>query len=142
VRRFVEETFERLVGDAESVFRVSMTAHELLENAAKYSLGQKTLLRVSLEEVTEGHRLSLCLINDTTGAHMDRLRDRIDELNATTDAFELYQSLMRKNMKNRDESGLGLARICAEGEMSLGLEIKGNTVAIMTSALFPKKGPV
>ena len=42
IRRFVEESFEKLVGDPEAVFRVSLAVHELLENAAKYMVSDGT----------------------------------------------------------------------------------------------------
>jgi two-component sensor histidine kinase len=135
VRRFVEETLERVVCDPETVFRVAMTAHELLENASKYSSGAKSLLRVSLKRSdAESGNVSLCLINETTPAHIGRLRERIDAINAARDPFELYQQMMRDSSRLTDESGLGLARISAEAEMSLGLEVKGSTVAIVASA--------
>lgn len=135
VRRFVEEAFERLLPDPDAVYRVSMCAHELLENAAKYSLGGKALLRVSLVPDGDDQVLaSLALINETTPAHLDRLRQRVDALNAAHDPFVHYQQLMRANARSTDESGLGLARIRAEGEMNVGLEIKGSTVAIMATA--------
>jgi two-component sensor histidine kinase len=132
VRRFVEDAFEKLVDDPEAVCRVSMTAHELMENAAKYSMGSKAQLRVSLKREGEAASLVLCLTNDTTPAHVSRLRERIEAL-AGPDPFERYQLLMRQNARRVDESGLGLARIRAEGEMALGLEVNGSTVAIMAT---------
>jgi hypothetical protein len=41
---------------------------------------------------------------------------------------------MRRSSKLRDESGLGLARIRAEGQMNLGLEVDGNRVSIVAQA--------
>ena len=49
VRRFVEAALDRLLADPEAVFRISMSAHELMENAAKYSIGNRTVLRVSYQ---------------------------------------------------------------------------------------------
>lgn len=137
VRRFVEETFEKMVGDPEAVFRVSMTAHELLENGAKYAVGHTALLRVVLEEQGEKARALIAISNETTPEHVERLRARIDEIGRAQDPFALYQSFMRRSSKLRDESGLGLARIRAEGEMTLGLEVQGTTVTILASALVP-----
>ena len=50
-----------------------------------------------------------------------------------SDAFAHYKKLMVASSRVMGESGLGLARIAAEAEMSLGLEVKENTVAIMAS---------
>ncbi len=114
VRRFVEESFEKLVGDPEAVFRVSLAVHELLENAAKYAVGDKTGLTVHFE--SNGSAAKIKLTNQTTPEHIARLRACIDEIQASTDPFVLYQSLMRRTFGVQDESGLGLARIRAEGE--------------------------
>src|SRR4051794_3654097 len=77
VRRFVEATFERLLADPDAVYRVPMTAHELMENAAKYSLGSKALLRVSFRCEGDQGVVSLYLANETTANHIDRLRERV-----------------------------------------------------------------
>lgn len=133
VRRFVEEAFDRLLPDPDAVFRVSMTAHELLENAAKYSLSGRALLRFSTRIEGEQALVNLSLINETTPAHIDRLRRRIDAICRAPDPFAHYQQVMRDSSRLTDESGLGLARIAAEAEMLLGLEVNGTTVAIMAS---------
>jgi hypothetical protein len=142
VRRFVEETFEKLVGDPEAIFRVSMTAHELLENGAKYAVGRRAQLRVVLEELEGGGASAhIALSNETTPEHVERLKARIAEITRAEDPFALYQALMRRSSKLRDESGLGLARIRAEGEMNLGLEVDGNRVSIIAQARVPEWTP-
>jgi hypothetical protein len=142
VRRFVEETFEKLVGDPEAIFRVSMTAHELLENGAKYAVGRRATLRVVLEELEGGGASAhIALTNETTPEHVERLKVRIAEITRAEDPFGLYQALMRRSSKLRDESGLGLARIRAEGEMNLGLEVDGTRVTIVAQARVPERAP-
>ena len=139
VRRFVEAALDRLVADREAVFRISMSAHELMENAAKYSIGNRTVLRVNYQRAEDGARVSLYLSNETTPEHIDRLRVRVQAISDAVDPFGHYQSLMRQNARAVDESGLGLARIRAEGEMDLGLEVRGNTVALMADAHLAKE---
>lgn len=134
VRRFIESAFDKVIDDPEAVFRVAMTAHELMENAAKYSFGSKATLKASFKaDGAGGAYVTLCLVNATTPAHIERLKERIAAMNGE-DPFVHYQKLMRENSRKVDESGLGLARICAEAEMSLGLEVSGETVAIVASA--------
>jgi hypothetical protein len=142
VRRFVEEAFERLLPDPEAVFRVSMTAHELLENATKYALGSRALLRFATRVEGDTAHISLSLINETTPAHIERLRGRIDAISRCKDPFAHYQQLMRDTCRVVNESGLGLARIAAEAEMALGLEVKGSTVAIMATTRASTRGKV
>jgi len=133
VRRFVEEVFERLIPDPDAVFRVSMTAHELLENAAKYATAERALLRFSTRLEGDHAQVTLSLINDTTAAHIEQLRQRVQAIASAPDAFDHYKKLMLAPSRMAGESGLGLARIAAEAEMSLGLEVKASTVAIMAS---------
>jgi two-component sensor histidine kinase len=133
VRRFVEESFEKLVGDPDAVFRVSLAVHELLENAAKYSVGDKTGLSVYFEST--GRAASVTLTNQTTPAHIERLRACIEEIQDSAEPSLLYQTLMRRTFGVQQESGLGLARIRAEGELDLSLEIEGSTVTIVASCL-------
>jgi hypothetical protein len=132
VRRFVERSLERLVGDADSAFRISMTAHELLENAAKYGVSEHTGLRVDYQ--AGDARALVRLTNETTPVHVARLRERIRVLQNAPSPAGLYRSLMRDSFAAGEESGLGLARICAEGELRLALEIEGNMVTIMASS--------
>lgn len=133
VRRFVEESFEKIVGDPETVFRVSLAVHELLENAAKYSVGGRTGLTVHFE--SNGSGASIKLTNQTTSKHIERLRACISEIQAADEPFVLYQNMMRRTFGIQEESGLGLARICAEGELDLSLEIDGTMVTIVASHL-------
>jgi len=133
VRRFVEESFEKLVGDPEAVFRVSLAVHELLENAAKYAVGDKTGLTVHFE--SNGSAARIKLTNQTTPEHIERLRACIAEIQSSKEPFALYQTLMRRTFGVPDESGLGLARIRAEGELDLSLEIDGTMVTITASCL-------
>jgi hypothetical protein len=139
VRRFVEAALDRLLADPEAVFRIAMSAHELMENAVKYSIGNRTVLRVTYRRADEGARVSLYLSNETTPQHIDRLRVRVQAISAAADPFQHYQALMRQNARALDESGLGLARIRAEGEMDLGLEVRGNTVALLADAHLGKE---
>src|SRR5258708_9377202 len=49
-RRFVEEALKRFISDRDLVSRVAMTAHELLENAAKYTRDRAAELSVTLDQ--------------------------------------------------------------------------------------------
>jgi len=136
-RRFVEEALEKVSTDADFVSRVAMSAHELLENAAKYARLGRAELSLHMDGEAEagavgGDRLlTLRLSNTTTATHLDRLRQVFSELDACDDPLSLYVAMMRRNAHERDISGLGLARIRAEGEMTLNLRIEGDTATIV-----------
>jgi two-component sensor histidine kinase len=131
VRRFVEESFEKLVGDRDAVHRVSLAVHELLENAAKYAVGARTGLAVRFE--ISGAAASITVTNEATPEHIARLRACVAEIQAAADPFVHYQDLMRKSVGVERESGLGLARVRAEGELNLSLGIEGSMVTITAS---------
>jgi hypothetical protein len=55
----------------------------------------------------------------------------VAEIQAAGDAFEHYQDVLRRNARRRGGSGLGLARICAEADMTLTCEVQGDELAVV-----------
>lgn len=138
VRRFVEESFEKLVGDPQAIFQVSLAVHELLENAAKYSSGEEAELQVQFSIKDKLARIELT--NLSTPQHIARLKACVEEIQKSSHPFELYQTMMRKTHGAKNESGLGLARIRAEGELDLSIEISGQAVTIIASSPLKTEG--
>jgi hypothetical protein len=132
VRRFVEASLERLQPDADTVFRVAMTAQELLENAGKYCAAGPVQLHFSARVEGGETIIDLSLANTATAGNITRLSDRVAAILGAVDPFAHYQRLLRCPAEAR-ASGLGLARIAAEAEMHLGLEVTGSTVAIVAT---------
>ena len=60
-----------------------------------------------------------------------------EEMKAAEDPMEHYCSVMRRNAKRQDGSGLGLARIRAEAEMTLDHEVDDELVTIIARTLVP-----
>lgn len=139
-RRFIEEVVERMLDDSDVASRVAMTAHELLENAAKYSSNGRAVLRLRAEGVGEARRVVVSLTNQTTATHRERLVRGFAEISAAGDPYDLYFELMRRDLAHKEASGLGLARIWAEGEMQLALETRDETVVILAAAPAPERG--
>lgn len=139
-RRFVEQAMEKLVDDADAVFRVAMAAHELLENAAKYARNRQACLALRLEPDRDGGRQAvLTMMNQTSDDHIERLRRNFEEMNSREDPYDYYFELMRRNAADVNVSGLGLARIRAEGEMRLALDTIGSQVFIRATAHIPER---
>jgi len=130
-RRFVEESLGRFVDDRSLISRVAMAAHELLENAAKYAADRNADLSVTVEGPEGAGTITLRLSNQTSTGHLSRLRDAFVELNNCSDPMTLYVDVMRRNAQRPSASGVGLARILAEGEMKLGLTVTGETATIV-----------
>jgi hypothetical protein len=137
VRRFVEASLERMLPDPDTVFRVAVTAQELLENAGKYCATGSVQLTFSARVEGAQAVIDLALANEATPGHIVRLAERIAAIKAASDPLAHYQKLLREPARARGESGLGLARIAAEAEMHLGLQITGSTVAIKATTIAP-----
>jgi len=119
VRRFTEEFYQRMLGDQEISERVALATHELLENAVAYADDDETGVRVELD----GDDLIVKTWNTTSPAHIEHLKATIDEMNAAADAEAYYQVMMKKTAFRTDGSGLGLARIRAEADMTITYEV-------------------
>jgi hypothetical protein len=138
-RRYVQRVLECLVGAAnkELVERVALVVHELLENGAKYApAGARMDLSLMLDGSADGS-LVIRLTNPTTPVHVDRLKQFVAEIQAAQDATALYIEMMCRDPFDQNTSGLGLARIRAEGEMNLDLVVAAETATIVARAAAP-----
>jgi hypothetical protein len=134
-RRLVEAKLAPALEDEDAVFRVAMTAHELLENAAKYASDGKARLEVEVSPRGDDAIVRVVVTNNSTKEHIDHLGTCYAEMNAETDAMAHYFTLMRRNAKAGSLSRLGLARVRAEGEMDIEVDIEGEKVKIVASGI-------
>ena len=137
IRRFVEEVYEQVFDDLDAVSRITLAAHELLENAVKYSLDGPARIRVALERGEETDRVAISVSNRTDSRNLAALQALFSEMKSVSDPLVHYQTLLRRNYKRKDGSGLGLARVQAEGEMELTLQVDGeDNVCLCATADF------
>jgi hypothetical protein len=136
-RRLLESKLTPALDDDDAVFRVAMAAHELLENAAKYASDGKARLEVEVSPRDDDALVRVAVTNNAVREHIDHLAACFAEMNAQTDAMAHYFALMRRNAKNGSISRLGLARVRAEGEMDVAVNIDGDTVRVVASAILP-----
>ena len=127
-RRSIEAKLGPVLEDEDAIFRVAMTAHELLENAAKYASDGKARLELSVTPRDEGAIVRVVVTNNSTREHIAELGACYAEMNAAKDAMAHYFSLMRMNAKAGALSRLGLARVRAEGEMDIEVDVEGERV--------------
>jgi hypothetical protein len=142
VREFVESYYKTVIHDGDVICRMAVAAHELLENAAKYSKGGLSRLRIQIRGGAKPRLLSVSVSNLADPARIDELKVAIAELGSTADASETYQDHLSRAALRTDGSGLGLARIRAEADMTLVLEFQGDQVCVKAVAsLEPEEGP-
>jgi hypothetical protein len=132
VRRFIADFYHRLTDDRVLRDRLAVATHELLENCVRYSTDGEARVRV---EVTPENRLVVSVDNDAQPAHLESLRRLIEEMNGHADGpLAFYRVLMRRGAKERDRSGLGLARIRAECDMALSYAVEESRVSVRALA--------
>ncbi len=136
-RRFVCAYYEPLLGDEDLVSRIGLATHELLENILKYAIDGHAVTRVKL--VPEGNARKLCIA--TTSRLTEERRAGLEEIFAEManagDSTKYFHSMMLRARHRRHCSGLGLARIWAEAEMTLSLDIDGDVATISACAIVP-----
>jgi hypothetical protein len=131
VRRFVSEFNRRFLDEPDSS-RIALATHELLENAVKFSEDGATTIRMEIVESPDRDRMiRIILRNRASPAHVDAVKRILSGIAEASTPFGFYQQLLVKRAKVKDGSGgLGLARICAEGEMAVTCKVEGNVIAI------------
>jgi two-component sensor histidine kinase len=133
VRRFISDFYEKVIEDADSVSRLALATHELLENAVKYGI-QDDATTLSVELDRRDGVVSIRTNNRSEEQHIHMLQRRFAEMRAAPNAFGFYQQLLRATAHETSVSGLGLARIRCEGEMDVDLTVEGDRVRISAVA--------
>jgi hypothetical protein len=129
VRSFVEDFYMKVMDDRDVASRLALTTHELLENAAKYSTDGEASIQVQV--LAQTGTVYVRASNRAAPAQIDLLRKCFDEIGAAPDARDLYTRMLKRTAVLRSGSGgLGLARIWAESDMAIRLEVTGDQVAI------------
>jgi anti-sigma regulatory factor (Ser/Thr protein kinase) len=130
VRQFVSEFYDRVIGDADATSRIALATHELLENAVKYARSEETRLLVEVDRGKEPPALAIRTWNTASDEDIAAIERTLARMKAREDPDAYYHEQMRASLE-RDRCGLGLARICAEGEMVLSCEREGNRLCII-----------
>jgi len=139
VREFLERYYGPLIRDADLVWRMAIAAHELLENAAKYSDGGASRLRVGCKGRNGATLLSVSVSNVAAREHVDGLMHTVRELGegGRQNTEQVYQYFLARAAKRKRGSGLGLARIHAEADMTVTVSIQDDRVCVEAAAPMP-----
>jgi hypothetical protein len=141
VRRFVQSHYGALLGDADLLYRVSMAAHEFIENAVKYARDGAARFTIELVPPPEGGApcVAISLWNRADEHHLQELRRIFAEMAAASDAATDYDMRLRAPGR-KGGAGAGLARIRAEGQMRLSLICQGDNVCLRAEADYAPGG--
>lgn len=138
ISRLVSDFCQIGLRDVDISARFHMAAHELAENITKYSTTSRVSLEVELVERNGLHTLSVRTKNRTSPERLADLEKRLHELKATKDPAALYDRIIEETAPLDGVSGLGLARIRAEGGLDFDYTIDGDELTLAVTAAVPK----
>lgn len=136
IRRFVISLYERLLEDREMSSQLGLATHELLENAIKYNIDAETMFRVTLTPQSDSQSDIAVTIRTRNRASPENIRTvqhLITKVREAEDPFMFYQQLITTSA-DQPGSGLGLARIRAETEMTVDFKVEGDEIEIVAQA--------
>jgi hypothetical protein len=145
VSRLVSDFCQIGLRDVDISARFHMAAHELAENITKYSTTSRVSLEVELAEKDGLHTLSVRTRNRTSPERLAEMEKRLGELKATKDPAALYDRIIEESAPLEGVSGLGLARIRAEGGLDFDYTIHGDELTLIVTAPVPSPpllGPI
>jgi hypothetical protein len=134
-REFLRRFFSVTLHDDEAGDQLCLAAHELMENAIKYSPNDEANVRV---EVDGDGTIRITVENQVTSEQLARLRDEVRELNAAPDPLAHYRLRMEEASERSDgKSGLGLARIRCEAGMTIACKATADRVRVTATRPAP-----
>lgn len=133
-RRLVSALYAPLLGDPDAASRIGLATHELLENALKYSIDGATVIRVELSNGKLPTHIKVETRNGIAPERKQGLEEIFAEMHRAESAEAYYQFVMQRTRTLRHGSGLGLARVWAEGEMLVSRSYDGGDVRITAVA--------
>ena len=139
--QWITDFCEMSLQDMDVVYRVHMAIHELAENLVKYGTSSSVRLDV---EVERGEGGSVLRLRTTNSASPERLAEAVRILQGLRDADDpvaYYDQLVLASAPKEGVSGLGLARIRAEGDLELDFKVDGDQICIVVEAKLPNEVP-
>ena len=136
VSRFVRDICRSFITDEDALARLELASYELMENVVKYTSDGDGHFRLQVLDAGQSCRVLLQTQNRTDGVHQVELEQRMQRLSVAEDAVAHYDSEIAASARRPFGSGLGLARIRAEGEMVLSYSVDSQAVTNNVEAIF------
>ena len=140
IARLVSDFCRTGLRDLDVTSRFHMAAHELTENITKYSTSSHASLEIELTESSSARLLTLRTKNHTSLDRLAEVEKRLKELQSAADPSKLYDRLIEETAPLEGVSGLGLARIRAEG-LFFNYQISGDELTLIVQEPLPLRAP-
>jgi anti-sigma regulatory factor (Ser/Thr protein kinase) len=134
VIRWLTDFCQLTLADLELVARLRLAVSELVENVVKYGMQPNVRVEVELVEREGAAILRLGTHNRSSPEYLARAVELLSELKDAPDPLAYYDRLVRESAPKLGVSGLGLARIRAEGELELDFKVVGDELSIWVEA--------
>lgn len=141
VIRWLTDFCQLTLQDLELVARLRLAVHELVENVVKYGMQPNVRVEVELLERDGATLLRLSTCNRATPEYLERAVHLLTQLKAAEDPLAYYDQLVLETAPKAGMSGLGLARIRAEGDLELDFAVEGNELRIWVEAAIDGRSP-
>jgi hypothetical protein len=135
--QWVTDFCHLVLQDMDVVARLHLAVHELVENLVKYGVHASVSLDVELERIGG---VSLLRLRTSNCAAPERLAAAVRILEGLRDAKDpvaYYDRLVLESAPLEGVSGLGLARIRAEGDLDLDFKVDGDRLTISVALSIP-----
>ncbi|XXX72916.1 hypothetical protein WMF30_35240 [Sorangium sp. So ce134] len=134
VLRLVSSFCAMVLDDANVSSRFYMAAHELAENITKYSTGPRVSLELAMEGDDSASILKIRARNEASPERLREVERRLLDLKTASDPVKHYDELISETAALEGVSGLGLARVRAEGGLDVDYKIEGSELTITAHA--------
>lgn len=132
---WVAQLCELALQDEEASSRLQMAVYELVENSVRYCKEDSSVgVEVELVQHANSSELKVSTRNRATPEQLKRAVAHLAGVKGAADAVSYYDELIRESAPRTGVSGLGLARLRAEADLSVDFHVVGDELTISVHA--------